>query len=215
MIRRPIQPATTSNNGGSHWKTYRSEELGFRFSYPEKWGEMLDPSIQGRMSEFDQEFGLFFIIQNIYFPSNDFSVVAHPRESCPQGDDYRLTIGQGYVFKNGEYFSRWCNDRKLIQRSGDIPHSGGFKIVNTVNTEAIMWVDDCPFSGCNAKLIKASVNLQKDKFPGVGLAMIWEPTVVFNKGEAAVNAPVSFEKLLAEFESVIRTIELTNTRQVP
>jgi len=124
----------------ANWKTYKNEGIGFAFKYPISYGDVLEDSVN---FHFSKQKGLSFRTNYRHVegrPSNLFA------------DFY------GFEYRNNEYYVEW---------SAVIDKMSPIKVVETVNTQAII-VDDAKRGfGNEKKEILALINLKDKKYTGL------------------------------------------------
>jgi len=207
------------------WRTYESKELGFKFRYPAEWGDEF-----WEKGGFNPESGLFDLIPDIYWEENDFIISSAAAANSCSGSDSPPGAEWGYIFQDGVYFARGCDGGSDYPLTGDGAPEWGishFKIINTVNTEAIMWVSDDNFGDCFYSdldpecdwylvYVHASINLPDGNFPGVDFSMQWQShfrhvsydAQGYEISKTLTENPTTLEEMMTEVETAIETIEI-------
>lgn len=136
----------------SGWVWYENETVGFRFGYPEKWGE---PTADGN---FSLHFG------GDSYDDTLLAIRAAPEKSQLHGDGPWISNTQGYNVVGDKYYSNWGDGKTFL-----ISDEDNFK---ELDNAAVLWTTQCPFTGCNQAWMKGSFNTNKSPFSGIGLLRI-------------------------------------------
>lgn len=193
----PEVTPTRATTDTSSWKTYRNEEYGFEFKFPEEWGNTKTDFVDLAKDELDLTAGKSLTIR--FTKNPDIQVGSYSLDfAVPRGGAWWDELRNGYQERDGKYYypsgDLKTYDPDLLIKNPIIFSANNITGIKTVVSKGDYEVGDIPF--CEY-WFTAAFNTKNKQFPGISFS------------ECLNNTSINFEEVLNEFDSVISTFKFT------